>query len=439
MKQGGHSKKKTIEIRPSVYYITLIALGISNLSVFMLGVLFSQMLGVSMGSIAEQGYKAQAAKAALYFRDDGPGGASIRGGRGGGLSQPMLNVSLLSSQKSALTAAGVTRTVGEFTVQAQNDDIQISGFEFTDAAPDAGIIGDKDLIASLEIRAIGSTDVIATGSFPPTSYYVTLVPSSPITVPVGQTVTYQVRARFATPVPGDRWYQRSGQGVAMLLYGIQARPVKYVNRGLVVNGLGQPFPSFSVFSSVPTVIQSQTELVKTSATSTVETLSKAVVTSLAVGPVGIAEMSFVTDNPSMFYPTNLNLYESDSSATLGNRIAQTGDIVVSGNVIRARFDVNDDDFRGHSAPGVTDSFIINAGVSKYFTLQALTTTSTGTIMTKLIQDTQVSGTWPMNVLEIERYAPSSNFIWSDLNFDLYSSSTATSSSGWFNGFRVPGL
>jgi len=32
-----------------------------------------------------------------------------------------------------------------------------------------------------------------------------------------------------------------------------------------------------------------------------------------------------------------------------------------------------------------------------------------------------------------------DFIWSDLNFDLYASSSAQQSNGWFNGFRVPGM
>lgn len=79
---------KGTKISPGIHYITLVALLISNLSTFALGIILSNMIGASMGDLLFQGTRRKLAEAALYYDDgsSGDGGRVVR--KGGKTSTP---------------------------------------------------------------------------------------------------------------------------------------------------------------------------------------------------------------------------------------------------------------------------------------------------------------------------------------------------------------
>ena len=187
-------------------------------------------------------------------------------------------------------------------------------------------------------------------------------------------------------------------------------------------------------------------------------LARFSVRSDSAAPVALAKFTFYIelDNVSLPYPVGEHyLYVSDSLSSIGELLSAPNDFVfttstnpiatsidpsiVNGTIAEARFDVNNDDSRGHTGEGLTEALIIQPGVTKYFTLRG-TYSGHGSIKTGIARDTMPVPPAPAqthNVLAVD-VTQNDNFIWSDLNFDIYASSSATRTSGWFNGYWVKG-
>ncbi len=109
-------------------------------------------------------------------------------------------------------------------------------------------------------------------------------------------------------------------------------------------------------------------------------------------------------------------------------------------LIETWFDVNDDDTSGTAE----EQLIINAGDTKYFTLRG--TISSGhdgtadneSISTVLAGDGDFTDSALLGADGVDA-VDQDDFIWSDLNADLYASSTATRTAMYVNGYRVSGL
>jgi hypothetical protein len=142
--------------------------------------------------------------------------------------------------------------------------------------------------------------------------------------------------------------------------------------------------------------------------------------------------------------TGFYLYESSSSSSLGDIVAQGGDIDVVNDatggkaLVKVYFDVNND-----SPAHVGEHRILNAGTTRYYTLRGTVlsghdgTASNESISTVMSGDAAYAATSQTDAAGAATV--DDDFTWSDLNFDLYSTTTATNNVGWYNGYRVPGL
>ncbi|KKQ56429.1 MAG: hypothetical protein US74_C0015G0019 [Parcubacteria group bacterium GW2011_GWA2_38_13] len=113
-------------------------------------------------------------------------------------------------------------------------------------------------------------------------------------------------------------------------------------------------------------------------------------------------------------------------------------------IVEARFDLNNDDATARAAADKTDSYIVDAGATRYFTLKGTLSghdgsTTEESVNVVLAGDAAFASTVATTFGAIDGTVDQDDFIWSDLNFDQYSSSTATKTLGWFNGYRVSGL
>ncbi len=423
----------------SVRYSTMTVLVISNLLTLWLGTGFAAVYGQGIGTLSSM-IETQAVLAAAVPL------VPVK-------IQPQviddqLRAVILSDPHPALVVGGSKREVGRFSLQAGAQPVYVRSLSFTIMPPDQeyparlGIAGDARNIQQLEVWQSGASAPLAivnVNNNP--DIMVTL--QTPILLKAGMSREYSVKARFATVGVGSA--VRSGSGIALKLSGVGATD-QTGEIAMLTSGLGRSFYTFSSFQSVPTVtIQNNT--VTPSISGAAVDLIKFSTSANAAGPLGLAKFSFaITGTGAATGFNNLMLYVSDSASAIGNLVANTPDIVVtsapddpSALYARARFDVNNDAPYPHTAPGSSEALIVYPGSTKYFTLRGTPTqNATGNYITYMVEDQGFSATIPLNVLAIEQSSFSST-IWSDLNFYMYSSTTATQTEGWFNGYRVDGL
>ena len=107
----------------------------------------------------------------------------------------------------------------------------------------------------------------------------------------------------------------------------------------------------------------------------VHSLKKFSVSADSQGPIGLWKFTFGVSTTSVNVADGgvgeLYLYESDSSSTLGDLVANGADFVFThvdgtdADIIEAYFDDGDDD-----AAGSAETLIVSAGDTKYYTLRA---------------------------------------------------------------------
>jgi hypothetical protein len=352
-----------------------------------------------------------------------------------------LLVSISTTQpKAANYAANSTVEIGRFSAQAKQEGMGVNYLGFTVAAPSGGIVGNYEDLTMLSVWD-GSTKL---GEVALSSANATITPTN-MNLAVNEDKTYVVKATF--PSVASPSSAASGEGFKLSLTNIDVDGTSAGSSSVTVSGLGTAFNDAAIFKSQPTVTKidftGDNEIV-----AGVVNLYKFSVAADGAGPVGLYRLTFgvatstVTLSQSGYY-----LYESSSSNSLGDIVAQGSDFVfVSGGdatavLPQAYFDIGNDN---SNAPA-KEHDIIPAGTTRYYTLRG--TIASGhdnsaqdeAITTVMAGDASYNSASVQDADGLIAAADQNDFIWSDLNFDSYSSSTATTTTGWFNGFRVPGL
>lgn len=389
-----------------------------------------------------------------------------------------LNISTLPSPAAAQVVGGSTVAIGNFEVQAKNQDFNLNAFRFAIEAPDGGIGTHPSFPTGTWYKQVQTLSLYdgATllGAVAVNNTYATISPSVPVSLAMNQTKTLTVKATLHNVGPNQNGI--AGGGFAAYLSNISAANPSSGNPPSTINGLGghsatsTNFKSFHVYKSKPTITQINTTNVLTNG---VNTIKKFQVTADSAGPIGLWKFTFAINTTGVSLATpGYYLYESDS-ATIGTLLAQGQGSTVEGRQpyggdfhvkytgrsndsfvqVDSFFDVLNDD----AAPRPGEHFIVNAGATKYFTLQGTVTGVDGTlgneqISVSMVNDNTFDGLGLFNspggpTVSSRAQAgfvgnalpKDTKFIWSDLNLDQYASSTATNAEMWFSGFRVSGF
>lgn len=329
--------------------------------------------------------------------------------------------------------AGVEYSVvGRFDLRASDVPLSIRSMTFQVVDPDGGIMGGWINLTDLQLFENGvSISNVNVSSSAPTFILNTAIPAK-------TTKNYVLKGILISNLGTE-----SGHGLRLKLIDVVAM---YNNERVPVLGLGNPFNTFSVVKSIPQIglvpydgrgrilHNSPSDLMKFRLTATST-------------PFAFYKLSFdIYATNVLFYDSAFYLYESNSPDIQGDVIAKGRDFVnllasstpgaITTGFAQAYLDVNDDTV---AAPA-NEHRIISPYQTKYYTLKALVSPSlnaSSTINTTLLGDEWFANTQPENAGQIDLDLHN-DFIWSDLNFDLYSTSTATHTLGWFNGFRIPG-
>lgn len=366
----------------------------------------------------------------------------------------LLQTAVLNDPVSNLVIGGTTgNVVGKFTLLAKREGVNVNYVGLSIGNPDGGIVGNQDELTTLELWSGGSK----LGEVAVVSNRATITPSS-LSLAVNEEKSYEVRA--ATAALSSNTPAESGAGFRITLSNLDVNGTSPGSSSVTVSGLGTAFNTYTVFKSIPTVAQiSFTGDDNITGNGEVLNLMKFSVAANSAGPVGLWKFTFgVATTVINLDTTGYYLYESDSSGTLGNILAKGADIVVSNGVegnntnhLRVYFDVDD-----NTGVEAGEHRILSAGQTKYYTLRATVrnghsaTVGDESISTVLAGDGAFAETAATTTHGLDRRlnmtgsnSSSSDlpddFIWSDLNYDLYSTTTATRNVGWWNGYRVSGL
>lgn len=372
-----------------------------------------------------------------------------------------LNIAALTDPSSALVIAGTTNTVGKFSLQAKYEDINITNIGLTLANPDGGMQANEyDQVASYTLYEDGVSTAIGTANIGSTAY-ATITPASTLTIPAGTTKNYSLKATFAAL--NDTSPASSGYGVKTTITGIEATGGSAGSSSITKSGLDANFSSFHLFKSLPTFAAIPFSGADTITGNSEVSLYKFKITADSAGPIGLYKFSFgittTTVKLAVFYDTSgFIVYMSDSEGSLGSIVSQGASH--DANTTRYRDDMNAQragssgsdllletffDENNDETATASDQIIVNAGATKYFTLRG--TISTGhdstadneQIATVFAGDASFASTGTTRKsATVADSGDQNDFIWSDLNADLYSSSTAIEYGMYFNGFRVPG-
>ena len=369
-----------------------------------------------------------------------------------------LNLSAMTDPSSALIVAGTSdASVGKFSLQAKYEDINLNHFGITLSAPDGGVdpTNDYDQVASIALYEDGVTEAL--GSIPVNAATATITPSSTLTIPAGTTKSYTLKATFAAL--NDTSPAESGAGLKVGVTNLDATGASAGSSSITTAGLDATFNTFSIFKAIPTI--TQLTISDTITGNSVVSLYKFKVTNDDVNPFGLYKFTFGISTTTVYLSntaadvtdtTGYYLYMSGAEGSLGDVISRGGttakaDMVgtesgTGGNetLLETYFDVNDDDSTGTAQ----EQIIVNAGDIKYFTLKGTVksghdgTSSNESISTVMAGDASFSSTALLSADGVDALGQN-DFIWSDLNSDLYTSSTATKTTMYVGGYRLPGL
>jgi len=372
-----------------------------------------------------------------------------------------VNLSVLTDPSSALVVGGSSGiAVGKFTMQAKYEDVNINYLGVNVAAADGtGIDGDKDEVVSVSLYEDGVSGTLGTVSM--VADNATITPSSVLTIPAGTTKNYTLKANFASI--SDISPAASGSGVRFKVSNLDVTGVAAGSTSITVNGTDTQFKSFSVFKSIPTVTKLAFDGDNAITGNTEVSLYKFKVSADAAGPISLYKFTFGISTTTVVLSNTANdiedstgyyVYMSDSEGSLGDLVSvgaaaaagwqadmNSAGVLNSAIMLEAFFDVGDD-YTGTS----TEQVIINAGDTKYFTLRGTVAsgyvdqlTTTCGISTRMAGDNTFAVANTLSNANGIQALDQNDFIWSDLNADQYSSSTATITAMFFNGYRVSGM
>ncbi|OGY90176.1 MAG: hypothetical protein A2677_04065 [Candidatus Komeilibacteria bacterium RIFCSPHIGHO2_01_FULL_52_14] len=365
-----------------------------------------------------------------------------------------LDLTLSQDPKAALAVGGTTVNVGQFSLQARYEGMQLNAFGFSLGNPDGGYDQGSDFnqVETLELWESGGSSALGTISV--SGAAATVTPSSVATLSINQLKSYIVKAKFRdVTVPSS--IAQSNAGMRVTLRWIDADGTSAGSSTLAEPTYSTAFNSFSSYKSIPTVALGSITTDQVTGSGSEVDLFKFSVTANSMGPVGLAKLSFSVSTSSgvRMSLTGYSLYMGPASNDTSSQIADSGDVLVQQggdnlagiHQVAVKFDYNHNSGSTQTDLGSGELIEISGGTTKYFTLKgtvsALSSTANDdSIITRMGGDAGFASTALVNVGGIDGAVEHDDFIWSDLNFvSGYNSSTATYTVGWFNGYRVTGL
>lgn len=367
-----------------------------------------------------------------------------------------LNISVAQDPKSSLVVSGTTVTVGQFVAQAKYEGMTLKGFGLSIGAPDNFISGTSyNQIETLEIWESGGSSAL--GSVSVSAATATVTPSSMLTMGINDSKTYLVKAKFKSVVSPS--VAGSNTGMRVTLTNVDVTGTSAGSSTITQSGTNTAFKTFTSYRSIPTVTLGTVTADQMTSVGVDADLFKFSISANSAGPIGVAKFTFgvSTSTSVKIDTTGFKLYAGSSSGDTSETLSNPGDFVATQTiptngaaqlVVEARFDISGDT-ANHNAAGVSEAYIISAGTTKYFTLKGKVTAQSSSsnddsITTVLAGDktgvtSATTNYGGVNGGGIDGTLNADDFIWSDLNFDSYQTSTATKTYGWWNGYRVSGM
>lgn len=337
-------------------------------------------------------------------------------------------------------------TVGEILFTASNEDIDLKRLHVTGSAVNGGALNDE---FSMVYLYDGAT--LVASATPTTTSGITFegIPSGTFTIPEGssgKTLTIKVDTAAVTDQGGDGNIADSGDGITLSVaedaYAFTGRES---GSTIATGSMSGTFSgnAFTVYKSIPTF----TKLALSSNTlldSSGVPIFKFKLTADSKGDVGFYKATFAISTTSATV-TAFELYEEPGTSgeiNLTNNGARTVSSVLTassgGTGGQYSIDILFD--TGSDGVGSGGEFrFIPSGTSKTFELRGTVANSSSgsTVSTVLRGDDAFNTTYPNYASGIDG-EEDDQFIWSDLHYGN-SSSTATNTIEWLNGYRVPGL
>lgn len=346
-------------------------------------------------------------------------------------------------------------TVGVFNVSAKYEDVNIEKIYIT--AAQVSSKGGWDQVERLYLYD-GATQVAAvtpTSSDAANRTVLADMTSSPLVVQAGDSKDITIKVDTA---PADRFNDlgpgTAGEGFQLKINAVGDVTAKGASSGTTLAAAQKTvsctLKAMTVYKSVPTVTLNEdlgTDKISSgtlaAGTESGKSLYKFKVTADAKGDIGLYRVSLwlATSTATV---TNLYLYDETEKVATQNEPTQVsitdGGLGWTGIV---NFYFTNDGLATSSTNVVP--YTIAAGESETFTVKAdvecdsscQSTSKTGSVQIQFLGDSSFPSTYPngANTLDNENYENS--FIWGDYNITLgNSSTTASSSEQWTNGYRV---
>ncbi len=359
------------------------------------------------------------------------------------------------SQGALITGGASKVTVGELLLSANNENVDLTEIHFSRTQVNGGNINDEFSMAylfdgSTQIASVAPTTTSAVS-------FMNLDGKFVITKGTSKKLTLKVDTQAVTNNQGDGNVGDSGDGVSFSV-AEDKYSAKGVSSGtnLAAGNKSGTFTGqeYTIYKSVPTwqkLALSSNTLVNSSGVS----LFKFKVTADAKGDLGFYKASFAITTTTATV-TNFELIEepnTSSEKNLTNNAARDVStvLVTSSDGKGGQYSVNLLFDTGTDGVGNGGEFrFISAGQSKTFELRGTVASAvTGSSVSVVFRgDSAFSGTNtdPRSASTATGNNPSTGiadqeqgkFVWSDLHYGN-SSSTATNTAEWFNGYRVSGL
>lgn len=333
-------------------------------------------------------------------------------------------------------------TVGEVLFTASNEDIDLTRLHVDATAVNGGALSDEFAMVYLYD---GATMVASGSATSSTAITFEGIPSGTFSIPEGssgKTLTIKVDTAAVTNQGGDGNVGDSGDGVSLsIAQDAYAFTGRESGSSIGVASMSGTFTgnAFTIYKSIPTF----TKLALSSNTlfdSSGVPLFKFKLTADAKGDVGFYKAAFAVSTSGATV-TNFEMYEEPGTSgevnltSDGARAYSSMLTLNTESAVDILFDTGSD---GTAAGG--EFRFIPAGTSKTFEFRGkVTGASSGNSVTTVLRgDKAFSAAYPGAAGTIDAEAETDHFIWSDLAYGN-SSSTATNTIEWFNGYRVPGL
>lgn len=348
-------------------------------------------------------------------------------------------------------------TVGVINISGKQEDINLQKIYLTATAVNSGGLDQIDKLYVYD----GSTQVIAvtpTTSDATSATVLVDMTNSPVVISAGASkdLTIKVDTAAANRFLGST-KGMAGQGLSFSIAAVADVTAQGVSSGSTLAAASKTVSAtmnqFTLYKSIPTVtVNSDLATADKVADGTLTTSSgkdvyKFRVAADSAGDIGLYQVSFLLTT-STATTSNYYLYDGGTKVAATTTASQyvTASSGMGGIAVFNMLFTNDGNVPGTGWTNVVP-LTISAGTSKILTLKAdLTCGSTGygcssangsSVQVQFLGDSAFPGAYPTGATTLGVDAYDASFIWGDYNITTGSSSTtASTSEQWTNGYRV---